>query len=220
MTTTATRTVKFDAASLEGDAPLYALYGGQSQEQPAYIALDLRDGECEADYSGEIGGGIPATVWHNVVRRYSVTPRLSRESIVRLVERITPDLQAVLDDSSTEWDGSNTVGVLGPDAAAAEERIERTLYDAVGDIDVWDAYDWITAGGANNLADIWPAGESLDDAAKRLTAEAKGDDDIYFVEGEAGCRQALIDWAERVANNADDDDADPLTPEQRAAITA
>ena len=60
-------------------APLYEVYPQQLQPQSAYLEFDPAADELalEADYSGEIGGGVPANVWDGLIQRFSVSPRVA-----------------------------------------------------------------------------------------------------------------------------------------------
>lgn len=216
MTATAdTKTVRFDFSALEGDAPLYCQFAGQFNEQPAFFSLDLRDGEAGADYDANIGGGVPESVWHGVVRRYPVTARLSRAAVESLAKDLAPLFQRVLNDACDEWDGSNMVGVLGEDARDAEEEIARLLDDAEGDLDVWDAFDYVTGTGEVGLSVAWPAGMTLEQAAENARQQAEIDG-ITFADDVS---DALVRFAQREYDHRDDADTDGgLTPEQMAVI--
>ncbi|MEU3877652.1 hypothetical protein [Streptomyces sp. NPDC029704] len=107
-------------------AKLVHQYAGQSEPQPAYIELDLREGLLLADYDAEVGGAVPFAVRHGFERRYPV-PLLTGSAANRVMEEIAPLAQRILSDWEQESDGSNMVARLGKDAQAAEEQLMERL---------------------------------------------------------------------------------------------
>lgn len=108
---------------------LYRHYDQQSEAQPAYIELDLRQGTLLADYNSEVGNAIPSEVFHGFERRYGV-PVLTGEAANRVMEEIAPLTARILADWEEQWDGNNKRAVLGPDAQEAEEAIKELLGEA------------------------------------------------------------------------------------------
>lgn len=102
--------------------PIYCKYGGQHQAQPAYLFLDLRNGDCGADYNGEMGS-TPVTHWHNIVLTFAIDSATTASNIESLIEARKEDFQAILDDSEIEWDGNNNVGKFGDKAKCILERL-------------------------------------------------------------------------------------------------
>ncbi|QKW31475.1 hypothetical protein HUT11_35520 (plasmid) [Streptomyces seoulensis] len=113
---------------------LFRHYDGQSEAQPAYIELDLREGTLLADYDAEVGGAIPFSTYHGFERRYSI-PVLTGEAANRVMQEIAPLAERILADWVEEWDGNNMVARLGGDALAAEEEIEKMLGNGLGSYD-------------------------------------------------------------------------------------
>ncbi len=175
--------------------PLFAHYDGQLQPQPAFLSLDIRTGEVDAGFSGEISG-VPSDVWHGLVRRYTVPAGVLSYKLEALLS--DPDLLALLNrvlaGSETVWDGSNYVGRLTDDAKDAEDEIERYLegnidhaddcgtvesigrYMADADLSLEDVIgdDWDLASAAESLRDeVWietrtQIGESVDEIVDYL----------------------------------------------------
>ncbi|MBM9510058.1 hypothetical protein [Actinacidiphila acididurans] len=128
---------------------LYRHYDGQSEPQPAYIALDLEDARMWATYNAEIGNAVPFDVFHGIERRYGI-PLLTAQAANRVMEELRPLAERILADSTVDWDGNNNVATLGADAQAAENEIAERLgnvfnpgpVDAYFDTDdviaVWD----------------------------------------------------------------------------------
>ena len=75
--------------------PLWRQYDGQLTTQPAFIEHDTRNGSLIADYSGEIGGGVPEDVWNGKRRRYAISPQLTCAEINVLLD----DVAAVLEEN-------------------------------------------------------------------------------------------------------------------------
>ena len=159
-------------------APLYAQYRGQINPQPAYIEFDPRDDGIvvTAEYSGEIGNGMPGAVWHGIIRRYTVPCFASREAL----EGLADDSEAVAllaqIKAGYEYyhDGSNWRGSLTDDAQEAEEALERLL----GELDqaeiITDLASWLADGGR----ECWMPGEEEDVAAYIAAFDLDGCDCI------------------------------------------
>lgn len=181
MTTTENRiTVQVRKLDESEPAQLYNRYQGQSEPQPCYVSLDLRDGELTASWNGEIGNAVPFTVWHGVVRRYTIPP-LRADAANRLLEEIAPVAQAVLDGATVEWDGSNMVGQLTESASLAEEEIERLHIERAEArdyeiIQVWDAADWLQEDDYESLG-ITPemTDDDLEEIAEDIRANASAE---------------------------------------------
>jgi hypothetical protein len=156
--------------------PLYCQYQGQHNPQPAYVTLDLDNGEINADYSGEIGNGMPMSVWNGVVRRYPIHNLLNASQIQEILEENLEAFQKIVDNSSVEWDGSNWIGKVNQQAHDIEGVFEDGLgYDRDTDNVVVMIGDWLTSGGK----DCWlPTGD-----AKQFLEELRGLESEYaFVE--------------------------------------
>lgn len=174
-------------------APLYRRLHGQYQPQPAYVYLD-EDGNVHADYCGIIGAGQPMDVWHGRTRRWSVNPEVNGDQLAELLEsdKVRALLERVHAGLSIEWNGSNYVGRLTDDARDASDELERIFEDETRAVDgggVWRAGDWIDAASAD---DLLKQGESLDDAAERLIAEAKSEK--VAIEGGKSDMWDAIEW--------------------------
>lgn len=105
---------------------LFRQYHGQSEPQPAYLELDLRDGTLLADYDSEVGSAAPYAVWHGFERRWGI-PVLTGEAANRVMAEIAGLAGRILADYEEHWDGRNTVARLGEDAQAAEDEIRARL---------------------------------------------------------------------------------------------
>lgn len=73
--------------------PLWQQYDGQLNTQPAFIEHDTRDGSLSADYSGEVGGGMPEDVYYGWRRRYSISPHLTLDEINTLLDEVAAVLE-------------------------------------------------------------------------------------------------------------------------------
>ena len=127
-------------------APLYKIYPQQYQAQPAYLEFDPEADALalEADYSGEIGGGVPANVWNGLIQRFSVSPCVLRSEIEALAgdEKLRGLLHRVRNGCSSDpYDGASYTD-NAKEAISAIEDLLRGLDEA----EVWDAGDWVTPG--------------------------------------------------------------------------
>lgn len=180
--------------NLRGElAPLYRRFSGQYQPQPAYVYMD-EDGNVQADYCGIIGAGQPMDVWHGRTRRWGVNPEVNGDQLADLLEsgKVRELLERVHAGLSVEWDGANYVGRLTDDARDASDALERIFEDETRTVDgggVWRAGDWIDPASAD---DLLKPGESLDDAAGRLMAEAKTE--RVAIEGGKSEMRDAIEW--------------------------
>ena len=149
------------------DNHLYHRYQGQTQPQPTYLEFDPATRELSADSDGSIGGGVPFSVWHGVIRRYPLpSAYLTATAIRSLMDEIADDLAVVAEGHTVEWDGSNNVGRLTDEAAEAEERIAAALDCRVDEDDtilVMDADEWYSEAKAEILDKI-RGGLSAEDA--------------------------------------------------------
>lgn len=154
-------------------APLYHRYDREINPQPAFVLLS-EEGEVSADWNGEIGNGIPATVWHGRDLRFPVSPFASGSDLADFLERFDRGrvlLERIHEGHSVEWDGSNYVGHLDDDAQAAREELEAALQE-VDQADVQRIQDWI---GSMPWPDLWPATDNLREAVEGLERIARQD---------------------------------------------
>lgn len=158
-------------------APLYSRYAGQSGPQPAHVELDER-GSVTATVSSHIGnGGCSMLVWHGRTLQWSLPPDVRRSALVGFLAR--DDVRSLLDrvhaGHSVQWDGSNHRGTLTDDARRASDEFETLLLelnDERSRVTVWQAGDFVFAGGNNHVGDVWPSGTELSDAVEGLKADA------------------------------------------------
>jgi hypothetical protein len=128
---------------------LYCKYQTQLQQQPCFVELDCEREVLSADYSSEIGGGVPSSVWHGRTLRWRI-PSLFPRVADGLLADIAPLAERVLAGYESRWDGSNNVGKLDAGATEASAEIEALCEAAFGDAELiecaWDAEEWATAG--------------------------------------------------------------------------
>jgi hypothetical protein len=175
----------------DGTLELYKRYDGQAEPQLVYIALDLRDGEVWASYKVEIGGAVPAEVYHGLVRRYYVAPVLT-QTANRVMTGILPLAQRVLDGKVTYskglaaiWPSAHFTG----DAHMAEEEI-RVILDAVeSDLHIVQADEWM-ADETDDVRQMIADGCDRDDIAEWYQGEGVTDDSPYI--------EGLFEWVEGI----------------------
>ncbi|MFI7524533.1 hypothetical protein [Nocardia salmonicida] len=184
MTTISVRTLD------ESDpAALHRHYPGQEAPQTCFLALDAESGELSADWNGEVGNAVPASVYHGRTIRWRI-PTLTAAAANRLLAEVTPLAQALLDDWPVVWNGSNMVG-------AASTEAGQDLVGEIGELCggdhprelAWrnedlvteaDAADWClsTAEAITSLGiTTTTTDDELATIAKRLDAEAVEESD-------------------------------------------
>jgi hypothetical protein len=173
-------TVSFDAPA-GSVPPLYSHYDGQILPQPAYVELNLETGEVDAIVSGEVGNGMPAAVWHGVIRRYPLNNALTSDQIIEAIESVRPALERIICGSDVVMDDqSNWVGRLNEDAMIAEEELSSVPIGAD-----------IEASVTNNIAEYlgdhnwpgcsYPQGDQTVNGFISDLETSNGDDKIWFV---------------------------------------
>lgn len=126
---------------------LHHHYTGETAPQPCFLALNLEDGELAADWDGEIGNGVPESVWSGRTLRWTI-PILTTTAANDLLAEAAPIAQRVLNGAAIDWDGSNHRGTLNEAAEAAHEEITALIatYDDQSLCVVeWDAADFFTS---------------------------------------------------------------------------
>lgn len=114
-------------AELTGELPVYHQYPMQTSPQQAYIELNIETGRVTVHWNGEIGNAVPVSVWHGIGRRYYIPCTLSVAGIQGAVQAINDELQIVLDNSDTVWNGNNHVAEIDDLADEAEKEIDKIL---------------------------------------------------------------------------------------------
>lgn len=125
----------------------YMRYPGQSEPQYSFLVLDTDDGTVRAINNGEIGNAVPARVWYGLDLRIPFDCHLTAGAINRLIDEIADNLQAILDGSNQEWDGSNWIGRFTDEATEALNRAcayAENFGDPDGDMLAIIDRDWFT----------------------------------------------------------------------------
>jgi hypothetical protein len=114
--------------------PVFCQYQGQCSVQPAYLEFDpAREGELEltADYSGDIGNGVPADVWNKKILRFAIpawtTAKVLKE--LRCDARLARMLEQVREEYEVVWNGNNYVGRVDNDM---QYFVEGYIQERVG----------------------------------------------------------------------------------------
>lgn len=188
-------------------APLYMRYRGQAWPQPAY--LELRgDGELRISYTRDWAGAVPVPVWTGAWRRWALPPDTSGEALADWLRRedVAMLVAATLAGLDVHWDGHNMVGLLDEASSDAEQELQR-LADELDCEDcralISKPSDYIRDA---RLADIWPAGQTLAEAAAALEADATSNgytldtaDEDMLSALRARAEHEIELWPERVA---------------------
>lgn len=163
---------------LTDEDALFCQYPGR-QMQPCVLTLDLDNGDLSARYDPELSDGArPESVFNGRILWVPI-PCLTGTAANRLLEEVAPVAQQILDGAEIQWDGSNHVGVLSPDALMAYEvLIERcdpqnSSWDDGDTVSAWDAGNWFSTESAEQVADR--LGITADTSDEELAALAKAE---------------------------------------------
>jgi len=141
--------ITIDYVSTDALHPLYVQYDGQVTVQPTYVEIDLDSGNLSADYSGDVGGGVPERVWNGDVVRYAIDPDLTASEINQLLDDISPAAQQLI-EHRPERDYAGTIaGQLVIVATDTVDPIQQLCDRQTESGGIWDADMWIEADGMN-----------------------------------------------------------------------
>ena len=115
--------IKFNATTCPETFPAYCRYAGQAQAQPAYISLNLENGDLDVDYNAEISG-IPNAIWHKRVLAFNVRPETTADNLAEIINDNAEMFQTILNNSDVEWNDLNYVGVLNDTARGLYNKFE------------------------------------------------------------------------------------------------
>jgi len=175
----------FDAETA-GRFPVYCKYAHNCLVQKAYVTLDIRDGECDADYATQ-HGSTSADMFHSLVLTFNINPETTADKIAALIEEHKEEFQAILDDSEQHWDGSNWIGKFGDNARRIINKLGGTVCGENEDLEpdglqpfgsesamIDDDYfcDWVNDA-------LYPQDQTPVDLARELLA-LDGENDCYF----------------------------------------
>ena len=155
--------------------PLWRQYDGQLTTQPAFIEHDTRNGSLIADYSGEVGGGVPEDVWNGKRRRYAISPQLT-----------CAEINALLDDVAT---------ALETDADADIEQLcaERTT-NSMG---VYEVGDWME--GIDPCEEYGITADTTDDELQKIAANM-----VDYATGEGATITGVAEYCENLRDELAD----------------
>jgi len=184
------------AADPRDPVPLYCKYANELQPKPAYISLNPESRTIDADYNGEIGNGIPCSVFNGKAYRWKIPADLPAASVLSFVDEHSAFFDAVCDGYAEVYDGCNYVGRLNDEAQRANEFLDRLteeLQASEDRISVCDTAEYIREQG---LCELWPDGYSLQQAATQLLEDAGADDDCHVTGLDAAsCVDAIVEKA-------------------------
>lgn len=179
--------MELDIRYPEGTALYHVLTGDDS---PCAVAIDLVcDGRLLTMDWLRGDEGIPTPLFHRRWLRWPAGP-LTEANARKLLDEIAPLCSTICDGFDTEWDGSNTVGVLTDAARAASEKVEEICeryIDSELYVRGWSAFAWHEAAGRRQTAADYGlmAGSTDDDLsliADRMRSDAleSGACDVLF----------------------------------------
>lgn len=140
-TTTQTITIKKIETKPEGDPTTNPTLPSRT-----VIRLDPEDRTVEV-YQGYRTGSTPESVYHGRIIEWTATEHPKEEWMRNWLESNMTRLQTICDGHSVEWNGSNHVGKMTPEAKNAEDEIDFELdHDGLQSIDyyhLWTLEDWL-----------------------------------------------------------------------------
>lgn len=160
--------------------PLYVRRPGDCRPLGAFLRLDLRTGAWDTVTRGQ-GDGVLMAEWHGHLQVYRVPAEITQAGINSILAdpEVKTLAQRLCAGYSSEWDGSNHVAALTPEAEKAErdldQRIER-LRASVETGAVWQIGEWMGQSLRRtdrgwSIDDIGPVTPRTSDA--RLAAMAR-----------------------------------------------
>ena len=169
----ATKTkITIDYVSTDTLHPLYVQYDGQVTAQPSYVEIDLESGNLSADYSGEVGSGVPERVWDGDVVRFDVAPDLTAAEINQLLQEIAPFAQEWIDVWDVDLGEFRKVGAQQETYLHVTYKIERLCEERRTESGgIWDAGDW--ASGSTH-DDIGLDHDSTDADLDKIAEDLRG----------------------------------------------
>ncbi|MFD7661031.1 hypothetical protein [Streptomyces sp. NPDC059788] len=202
MTTTTIRVIECTSPD-----ELYRQYSGQSEPQPCYIELDLREGVLLASYNAEIGNAVPFSVHYGFDRRYDI-PLLHAEAANQALRDVTPLADRILADWEQVWDGNNLVARLGKDAQAAEEELDALLEDRFAESDQVTVWDVDSATNGCEADEYSITAETTDDRLDEIEEQIR--QDLAGVSGSGSSvvvLEGVNDYLRRLRDGLGEDDA-------------
>ena len=130
--TTRSTAVVVDHVSTKTLHPLYAHFDGQTSPQDAYVELDLEGGNMYADYSGEVGNGIPERIWNGRATRFDIDPHLTASEINDLLDEIAPIAQEWIDARQGDELDSDTISYVIDAGFKIQQLCKRRVTESGG----------------------------------------------------------------------------------------
>lgn len=134
-------------------------YANEFERQPVALLLDLRDGTMWIEVDHNVGNGVPADIYFGRVLRFNVPEVPTPAGANKLLDRVAPMAQAILDDDG-ETEGASPGAVLCDYLDNGAELDDADLVSIWTDEAITD--DWVDA------ADM--SGDMDDEAVAKVEA--------------------------------------------------
>lgn len=196
----------------EGKMPLYCHYEEQEKPQFSYVKLQPEAGILTAEYNTDIGNAVPLAASNSRIFLWAVPERISSENLRILLEEIRPLAEQLCAGYSREFNGTDFVGQLTGKARETYGKIEEICQNALKNPDIclhFENCEYFLA--FSSLQDVWPAGQTLEEAARNQNELAERENIILSGEIE----EALID---KLIMELENDMTYRATEEQEEAI--
>lgn len=199
-------TVTIHQPHVDDLAPMYWRYPREINPQDAYLEIDLERDTADWEYDSEIGGGVPAPVWHGVRQRIPCSCSLSSAQIAQLSEELRPLIERVCAGGDSEWNGSNWVGTLTDDARDALDEIETRLGEEEAQAQVWRVGEWLSGARYDVTREYHITHETSDERLTEIAdaLEQEAVSDGVYLDGDV--IDELTEWRETMRVDARDEE--------------
>ena len=102
-------------------------YPNQITQQELFMDI-FQNGTIEVDVNGEIGNSVPSKVYHGEILRLHIPSHMNGKDVKGFYRDNKHFFATVLKGFSSEWNGSNFIGVLTDEASQAIESLRYKLY--------------------------------------------------------------------------------------------
>lgn len=193
------------------ESSLYRRLPGQLRPQPCIVELDCQSGTLTARYDECGPGEWTSAQWLGFTMHWLI-PCLTAKAATELLDEVAPLASRVVNGWRREWDGSQHVGRLSPDAESASETIDALIdtwdWTEEDQVQVYDAADWLCPhGDAAARQELNITGATTDGELWDMMIQVEAEAAPIVLDGTLRALKELRDEA-RDAEDAADDDAE------------
>lgn len=144
-------------------------------------------------------GSTLITVWHGKELQYRISGHPDEEELRNflITGRGQRLLRTICNGHGIEWDGSNMIGRMTPEAIDAAEELQAALMEFESKYEFWNASDWLYPGAEQRVT-ARTTDEELAQIASEFEAIAEADN-VVLDEG-------VLPWLTRYRNELQDEE--------------